>query len=168
MTIRFLMIAVALGMSLASSAAQSKDDKTLSGTITIKTGKLSTAVHGKTDDKAVGEFQFCIDQERSALQKIDFTGPGRVTYRPAPMPPMPPGVVISGPESVEPTLAVVAADGRTWLFVGKRQKPLVTPTDRGKVTTVEAVLIRRTDWAAAAAGGPRRGVSIEGCIAPGG
>lgn len=165
MNLRYLLAAAVIGAALAHPAAQS-GDKTLTGTITIKTGNGSTAVHGKSDDRAVGEFQFCIDQDRARLQKIDFTGPGRVTYRPAPRPPMPPGVVISGPENVESTLAVVAADGRTWLFVGKGQKPLVTPAAGAKVTTVDISLIRRTDWAAAV--GPRRGISIEGCIAPGG
>jgi hypothetical protein len=71
---------------------------------------------GKSTDKAVGDFLFCIDHDRSvAAQPIDFAGPARVVYRPLPPSPMPAGIVVTGPENVAATLAAVAEDGRAWL-----------------------------------------------------
>ncbi len=169
MRISSLSLATAIGLSLAHVAAQPSEDKTLAGTVTIKSKGATIAVHGKSTDIAVGHFLFCVDRERStATQPIDFTGPARVVYRRLPPPQVPAGVVMSGPENVAATLAVVAEDGRAWLFVGEGQKPILRAGDPAlaKATTANVRLVRRTDWSAAR--GPRRGTDIEGCLAPGG
>lgn len=164
-----LAVATAPALPVAHAAAQSQGDKTLTGTVTIKSKGRTTAVHGTGTDKTQGDFLFCIDQPPSApAPPADFTGSARVIYRALPAPPMPPGVVIEGPENVAQTLAVVAADGRAWQFVGKGQKPILGAADpaAAKAATTSVQLIRRTDWARGS--GPRRGTDIEGCLAPGG
>jgi hypothetical protein len=163
-----LVLLSGLGLVLASPAAQSPKHQTLTGTLTIKTKGATTAVLGKLPDKAEGEFMFCIDQERSAPQAIEFSGPGRVVFQPMPKPPMPEGITITGPEMVAPALAVLAEDGKAWLFIEKGQKTSFLAGDPllGKATRVNIQTLRRTDWAAAR--GPRRGISLEGCLAPGG
>jgi hypothetical protein len=111
---------------------------------------------------------FCIDQDRAAAQPIDFTGAGRVIYKPMPPLDVPAGITIEGPEMVEPTLAVIAESGQAWLFVGKGQKPLLAASDPAlaKARTVQIRGLQRTDWAAKF--GPRRGTDLQGCLAPGG
>ena len=116
-------------VSVASLAGQG-NDKTLRGTVTIKTNGYTVAVHGKAGQPDT-EFLFCIDQDRSApAQRIEFTGPARVMYRAVPIAGIPAGVVISGPESVANTLAVVGEDGNAWTFVAKDQKPLLAGGNR--------------------------------------
>ncbi len=163
----FVLVA-GLGLALAHPSAQSPQSQTLIGTLTIKTNKATTAVLGKSLDKKQGDFMFCIDQDRSAPQVIDFSGPGQVVFQPMPRPPMPDGIKITGPEMVAPSLAVVAEDGKAWLFIAKGQKPPLPAGDPllARATTVNIQMLRRTDWAAEY--GPRRGISLEGCLAPGG
>ena len=149
-------------VSVASLAGQG-NDKTLRGTVTIKTSGHTVAVHGK-GGQPESEFLFCIDQDRSApAQRIEFTGPARVMYRAAPIPGIPAGVVISGPESVANTLAVVGEDGKAWTFVAKDQKPLLAT---GNPTAVRTSIVRRLDWATGS--GPRRGTDVSGCLQPAG
>lgn len=163
-----LALAAGFGLSLASPASQSTQSQTLTGTLSIRTKGATTAVFGKSADTEQGDFMFCVDQDRKARQAIDFTGPGRVVYRPMPAPPIPAGIEVTGPEMVENTLAVVADDGKAWLFVAEGQTAPLPAGDPAlaKATTVKVVTVRRTDWAAAT--GPRRGTSFEGCLAPGG
>lgn len=157
-----------LALALTSISAQAPQPGTLTGTLTIKTQRATTAVLGRNPDTKQGDFMFCIDQDRAAPQAVDFTGPGRVIYQPLPAPSSTPGVTIEGPEMVAPTLAVIAEDGKAWLFVGKGQKPLLPQGDPAlaKATTVKVRGLRRTDWARQY--GPRRGIGLEGCLAPGG
>ena len=151
-------------VSVASLTGQS-NDKTLRGTVTIKTNGYTVAVHGKAGQPD-SEFLFCIDQDRSApAQRIEFTGPARVMYRAVPIPGIPAGVVISGPESVANTLAVVGEDGKAWTFVAKDQKPLLA-TGTANQATVGTSIVRRLDWATGS--GPRRGTDIAGCLQPAG
>jgi hypothetical protein len=163
-----LVFAAGLGISLAYPAAQSIQNQTLTGTLSIRTKGATTAVFGKNADTKQGDFMFCVDQDRSTRQSIDFTGPGRVVYRPKPAPPIPAGIEVTGPEMVENTLAVVTDDGKAWLFVAEGQKAPLPAGDPAlaTATTVQVVTVRRTDWAART--GPRRGTSFEGCLAPGG
>ena len=166
MTTRTPIIGLML-VSLAPLAAQGTD-KTLRGTVTIKTNGNTVAVHGKAAPPDT-DFLFCIDQDPAAPpQRLEFSGQARVLYRPTPISGIPAGVAISGPESVANTLAVVADDGRTWIFVAKDQTPLVTAGNKGAATTtrVGSAVVRRLDWAAA--GGPRRGTDVAGCLAPAG
>ena len=150
--------------SVASAAAQAPADKTLRGTVTIKTNGQAIAVHGKADT----EFLFCIDQERSAPQPVEFTGPARVLYRAVPIIGIPAGVTIQGPESVANTLAVVADNGKAWVFVAKDQKPLLPAGDRtlAGTTIIGASVVRRLDWSTGS--GPRRGTDVAGCLQPAG
>ena len=160
------VIVTSLGLSIAQLAAQPAADKTLTGTVTIKSNDGAVAVHGKSTDKSQGDFLFCLDRDRSgAAQRIDFTGPARVIYRPLPMPVMPEGVVIKGPENVASVLTVVADDGHAGLFVGKGQQAPAAGAN-SRAITVNVALVRRTDWASGS--GPRRGTDIAGCLSPAG
>ena len=165
---RFILIAGA-GCILAQSAAQARQDKTLSANVTIKSSGGTTAIHGKTTASPPEEFLFCVDLDRSSPQSVEFAGPARVVYRPMPPPPMPQGMVVSGPEMVASTLAVIAEDGRAWVFVEKGQKAILPSGDRAltNATTVNVNLVRRTDWAPANSR-TRRGTDIQGCLAPAG
>lgn len=153
-------------VSVASLTGQG-NDKTLRGTVTIKTNGYTVAVHGKAGQPDT-EFLFCIDQDRSApAQRIEFTGPARVMYRAVPIPGIPAGVKISGPESVANTLTVVGEDGKAWTFVAKDQKPLpATGNPAANSTTVGTSVVRRLDWATGS--GPRRGTELSGCLQPAG
>jgi hypothetical protein len=164
-----LSFAVAAGLLCAAAhpAAQAAQTATLSGNLTIQTRGATTAVLGQSPGTRQGDFLFCIDQDRAKTQNVDYKGPGRVVYRPMP-PDLPAGVTISGPEMVAPTLAVVADEGKAWVFVARGQKPLLASNDPAfaKSATVPVQGLRRTDWAPQ--NGPRRGTSLEGCLAPGG
>ena len=157
-----------LGFTLARPAAQAPPTGSLTGALTIKTKGATTAVHGSNPDKTAGDFLFCIDQDRTAPQAVDFSGRAGGMYHPMPRPDVPADATITGPEMVALTLAVVADDGQAWLFVGKGQKPLLRADDPG-LTTVKTVNVRglrRTDWARK--NGARAGTDIEACLAPGG
>jgi hypothetical protein len=154
-------------LSLARPTGQAGATKTLNGFITIKTSGGVTAVLGKKDAASnMGEFLFCIDLAQTPPPKIEFTGPARVVYRPQPLTGIPAGITISGPESVSSTLAVVPDSGKAWLFVAKGEKALLPPGDPGlaNATTVNVSIVRRLDWTNG--NGPRRGVDVEGCLAP--
>ena len=167
MKVPFAVAAITLACTFAADAVQSSQTATLSGTLTVRTQGATTAVHGESTDKTQGDFMFCIDQDRTKPQIVEFKGPGRVLYRPMPRPNLPEGITVTGPEMVEPALAVIANDGKAWVFLARGQEPMLAsdPT-LAKAVTVPVRGLRRTDWAAAK--GPRRGVSMEGCLAPGG
>jgi hypothetical protein len=162
-------IAMVVGFvcTLAHPAAQSPQTATLSGILTIQTKNGTTAILGQSTDKEQDTFMFCIDQDRDNVRSVEHKGPGRVVYRPVPQD-LPAGVTISGPEMVAPTLAVVTNDGKAWLFIGSGETSLLASNDpaSGKAITVPVRGLRRTDWAPPK--GPRRGTSLEGCLAPGG
>ena len=149
----------------ASLAAQGPTDKTLQGTINIKTGGNSIAVYGKAGQPAA-DFLFCIDQDRAGKQKIEFTGPGRVLYRATPIEGIPAGITISGPENVANTLTVIADDGKAWTFVGRGETALAGGKLPANVTRVNATVVRRLDWVSGS--GPRRGTDVAGCLEPAG
>jgi hypothetical protein len=166
---KFSSLAVAIGLATALShpSAQEPAPKTLSGTLTIKSKNATVAVVGRNPDKTQGDFMFCISQDRTKPQTIDYTGPGKVIYRPRPLD-LPPGVKVSGPEMVAPALAVVADDGKAWVFAKKGEPGILPANDpaAAKATRIDVVGLSRSDWAAEY--GPRRGISVEGCLAPGG
>lgn len=168
MRISSSLVVTALALLIAPPSAQAPKPGTLTGTLTIKTKGATTAVLGKNPDKKQGDFMFCIDQERAAPQMIDFNGPGRVIYQPAPPLDVPPGITIEGPETVEPTLAVIAQDGQAWLFVRKGKAPLLPSSDPAfaKAKTVQVRGLSRSDWARKY--GPRAGIGLEACLSPGG
>ena len=168
MRISSSIVVGALAILIAHPSAQVPKPGTLTGTLTIKTKGATTAVLGKNPDKKQGDFMFCISQERDAPQMIDFNGPARVIYQPAPALDLPPGITIEGPEMVEPTLAVIARDGQAWLFVRKGQASLLPASDPAfaKAKTVQVRGLTRSDWARKY--GPRGGIGLEGCLSPGG
>jgi len=159
-----LIAYLAAGSALAFGvvAAQTQD-KVLTAALTVKTVGHATAVHGKTADPKVGDFLFCIDQDQSGAAKaVNFTGQGRVIYRPMPVPGMPESMVGKTPESVASVLTVIAGTGEAWLFVAKGQAALQPPGAGARSTTIPVSIVRKTDWSAAS--GPRRGTDISSCL----
>jgi hypothetical protein len=164
----FSCVVIAAGVAANVMTAQTPD-RTLTATVTLKTAGYTTAVHGKAADPKQGDFLFCIDQERSGpAQAVNFPGPARVIYRPVPIAGLPAGVVINGPENIASTLTVIADNGTSWVFVAKGEKPLLPSSGAApaKPTTVNASIVRRTDWSAPA--GPRRGTDVSSCLSPAG
>lgn len=162
---KYLSCVLASIVAASGVIAAQGQDKTLSATLTVQTVGHTTAVHGKVADPKQGDFLFCIDQDRAgAAQKVNFTGPARVIYRPVPITGIPAGVVINGPESIASALTVLADNGASWVFIEKGQKPLLPAgaTAPAKATTVNVTIVRRTDWAAPS--GPRRGTDISSCL----
>ncbi len=150
----------ALAIGLAASQTQ---DTVLNAALTVKTSGHTTAVHGKVDDRKVGDFLFCIDQDRSgAAKSINFTGQGRVIYRPMPIPGMPASMVGKTPESIASLLTVIAGTGEAWMFVEKGQSALQPPGSSSRSTTVPVSIVRKTDWSNGS--GPRRGTDISSCL----
>jgi hypothetical protein len=165
----------AIVLSLTRTTGQAGAAKTLNGFITIKTttdGSTTAILGKKAPTSNDGEFLFCIDQARTASQRIEFSGLARVVYRPQPPvarpPGMPAGITISGPETVDSSLAVVPNSGKAWLFVGKGEEPVLPPGDPAlaNATRVNVSVVRRLDWNGG--NGLRRGTNLEGCLAPGG
>src|SRR5688500_17942281 len=154
MTISTWAIALA---SAASLAAQGSNDKTLRGTVTIKSEGGSVAIHGKAAPP-LGEFLFCVDQDRASAKRIEFTGPARVLYRYVPIAGIPAGMTISGPESVANTLAVIADDGEAWRFVATGGRQVLAAGDRAEATTGDVTGVRRRGCVAGSR--PRRGAEV--------
>ena len=154
-------LAIASVLAIGAVAAQTPD-KVLTAAVTIKTQGRTTAVHGKSADPKVGDFLFCIDQEQGAAAKaINFTGQGRVIYRPVAVPGIPESMLGKTPENVANALTVIAGTGEAWLFIGKGQTPLQAPGG-AKSTTVPVSIVRKTDWSPGT--GPRRGTDISSCL----
>ena len=159
---RFSCLVIGLAVAAGAGAAQTQD-KVLAAAITIKTEGRTTAVHGKTADPKLGDFLFCIDQEQTGAAKaINFTGQGRVIYRPMPVPGMPESMVGKTPESVASLLTVSAASGETWMFVAKGQAAIQPPSGGSRSTTIPVSIVRKTDWSPGT--GPRRGTDISSCL----
>ena len=155
-----LMIGLALGIGVVAAQTQ---DKVLTATLTIKTSGRTTAVHGKSADPKVGDFLFCIDQERTGAAKpVTFTGEGRVIYRPMPVPGIPESLAAKTPESVASSLTVIAGTGEAWIFVAKGQAVLQPPGSGSRSTTIPVSIVRKTDWSPGT--GPRRGTDISSCL----
>ena len=93
---------------------------------------------------------------------------GKVIYRPQPIPGLPAGVKINGPESIAPVLAIVPADRKAMLFAGKEQSASLTTAEPSlkTATTYQVGLVVRQDWQGP--NGPRRGTDVESCLAPAG
>jgi hypothetical protein len=158
---RFSGLVMAFAIAIGVAAAQAQD-KVLTAAVTIKTEGRTTAVHGKSADPKLGDFLFCIDQEQAGAAKaINFTGQGRVIYRPVPVPGVPESMIGKTPENVAPALTVIAGTGEAWLFVAKGQTALQPPAG-AKSTTIPVSIVRKTDWSPGT--GPRRGTDISSCL----
>jgi hypothetical protein len=154
-----------------TATGQSGASRTLTGHVvmtTNSTGRTAAVVVKKDAATKDVDSLFCLDLAPPAPPKIEFAGPARVIYRPQPIPGLPAGVKISGPENVASTLAVVPAQGKGWLFVGKGEKPLLAAGDpaTASAATINVSIVRRVDWIGD--NGQRRGTDLEGCLAPGG
>ena len=159
-----LIACVAAGLSLGVSvlAAQSQE-KVLTATLTVKTAGHTTAIHGKSADPKGSDFLFCVDQDRAGSAKaVNFAGPGRVVYRPLPVPGMPESMVGKTPENIASLLTVIAGTGEAWLFVEKGQPALQPPPGGARSTTIPVSIVRKTDWSPGT--GPRRGTDISSCL----
>jgi len=156
------LVAAASTLAISAVTAQTQD-RVLTADLTVKTVGHTTAVHGKAADAKAGDFLFCIDQDRSGGAKaVNFTGQGRVIYRPMPIPGMPDATVGKTPESVASVLTVIAGTGDAWMFVAKGQAGLQPPGTVARSTTVPVSVVRKTDWSAPS--GPRRGTDISSCL----
>ena len=112
--------AVAFGVVAAQT-----QDKVLTAALTVKTVGHTTAVHGKAADPKVGDFLFCIDQDRVGRRQADQLH--RPRTRDLSADPRPRNARLDGgktPESVASTLTVIAGTGEAWLFVAKGQAAL--------------------------------------------
>lgn len=146
---------------------QDAGPKSLSGQLTVTSSPSgsATAVIGRAQAGAPVDFAFCISHAKPLAAPLQYSGPGKVVYLPQPIPGLPPGVEIQGPESIAPVLGVVPEKGAGHLFVAKGARPLVDPSlkDAARYTVSS---VTRTDWAPK--GGARRGTDAEGCIAAAG
>lgn len=161
-----LVSALALPLTATGQSGQAR---ALTGHVVVttsRTGRTAAVVVKKDATSKDVESLFCLDLAPPAPPKIEFAGPARVIYRPQPIPGLPAGIKISGPESVSSTLAVVPAQGKGWLFVAKGEKPLLAVGDpaTASAATVNVSLVRRVDWIGN--DGQRRGTDLEGCLAP--
>jgi len=158
--IAYLAAGAALAIGVAAAQTQ---DKVLTAALTVKTVGHTTAVHGKVADPKLADFLFCVDQDRAGGAKaVNFTGQGRVIYRPMPVPGMPDSMIGKTPESVASVLTVIAGTGEAWVFVEKGQAALQAPGGSSRSTTVPVSIVRKTDWSNGS--GPRRGTDISSCL----
>ena len=155
------LLAAGFCLAIGVVTAQTQE-KVLTASLTVKTGGHTTAVHGKAADPKIGDFLFCIDQDQSGGGKaVNFTGQGRVIYRPMPVAGMPDSLVGKTPESVASVLTVIAGT-EAWMFVAKGQTALQPPGAASRSTTVPVSIVRKTDWSPGT--GPRRGTDISSCL----
>jgi hypothetical protein len=139
----------------------------LTGDVTVATspsGRSAVVVVKASGGKEVAA-QFCIDLAEPLAQPLALKRAGTVIYVPQPIEGLPPGVKISGPEQIAPTLAVVPVNGPAILFA-KKGTPAPSGVDAKKARTVAVTTVRRQDWVGP--NGARRGTSVEGCLSPGG
>ncbi len=163
-------IACIVALPLGMAAAQTVQPKTVKASVSVVTADYGSAI-AVVSKGAAGEpeFLFCVDLVAPLPQKIAFTGPARVVYRPLPPPVIPAGIKVDVVENVASALAVLPSSGKGWLFLEKGEKSVLSAGEAAAAgaTTVPVKLVRRIDWVAAN-GGPRRGMDIEGCFAVGG
>ena len=152
-----------IGCSTAMSVvAAQTPEKVLNGTLMVKTQGRATAVHGKAADPKLGDFLFCIDHDQAGTTKpLNFTGEGRVMYRPTPVPGMPESLAAKSPEMIAPVLTVITGTGEAWVFVAKGETA-VKPPAGARPTTIPVSMVRKTDWSNGS--GPRRGTDISSCL----
>jgi|SRR5688572_32884920 hypothetical protein len=143
---------------------------TLTGHVSISTSTTgrTTVVAVKKDAKGNADAMFCVSHPKPVAEKVAYEGPGKVTYRPQPIPGLPTGVKISGPEAIAPVLAVVASDGKAMLFVAEGQTAPLAAADPSLKTakTFKVAIVVRQDWDGP--NGLRRGIDVQSCLAPAG
>ena len=152
--------------ALAVAHAQTNDKpQSIEAHVSLTTSPngRTTAVLGRDAEKGEALFLFCISHEKLATP-VTVKGPAKVLFRPQPIAGLPPGVTVSGPQPVAPVLGILPVSGAPVLFLAEGQQ-LPDPSLQ-KATKVPVTTIQRSDWVAG--NGPRRGVSVEACVSPGG
>src|SRR5688572_16821794 len=101
-----LVAAVVASTTIVIGQAQ---PATLTGHVSIATSSSgrTTAVTVKNDAKGSVTAMFCVSHLQPIVEKLAYEGAGKVIYRPQPIPGLPAGVKINGPESIAPVLAIV-------------------------------------------------------------
>jgi hypothetical protein len=155
------LLAGVLALPPRAVAQQPAPTKTMTATVVMTTSasRRTVAVLSKGEPA----FLFCIDLAAPVPQKIEFTGPARVLYRPLPLD-IPAGFKVSGPENVSNAVAVLPTAGKGWVFLGKGEKtvlPAGDPAGAG-ATVFPASGVRRIDWVGE--NGQRRGMDVEPCF----
>ncbi len=162
-----LVVAGVLAVTLGVAAQQASKSKIVTASVAVTTSddRRNIAILSKGEPP----FLFCIDLAAPLPQKIVYTGPARVVYRPLPPVDVPAGVKVEGPEDVTSALAVLPSGSKGWLFLAKNERTVLPAGDTAAAgaTTVPVTMVRRLDWVAAD-GGPRRGMDIEPCFVAGG
>ena len=154
-------------LTLGSVHAQSKDKpQTLDAHVeaTTSSSGLTTAVLGRKGEKGEPLFLFCISHEKLPTP-VTVKGPAKVTFVPQPISGLPPMVTVTGPEPVANVLRIVPHTGAAVVFAAEGETALQA-LSRDKATVIPVTIVRRTDWVTGS--GPRRGISVEGCLSPGG
>lgn len=157
-----VVVAAVLAATLTVAAQQTGKPKSVTASVTVTTSdsRRNIAV------LATGEpaFLFCIDLVSPLPQKLAYSGPARVVYRPLPVGPIPAGIKVDVREDVTSALAVLPPGSKGWLFLAKNEATVLAAGEAAQATTVPVTQVRRVDWVAAD-GGPRRGMDIESCFA---
>ena len=150
---------------MSAQAQEAAKPQTVSAHVTVSSSKSgrTTAVLGRDGEKGEPQFLFCISHDPLSSPPA-VKGPAKVTYVPRPTSGLPPGVKVSGPERVANVLGIAPESGTPVVFAGKGQT-LDDPALQ-KATVVPVSSVRRVDWSTGS--GPRRGISVEGCLSPGG
>jgi hypothetical protein len=162
-----LLVIVCVAPLLGVATQESGQPKTLAGHLTVATSTngRTTAVAGRQSAAGEPEFLFCISHSESNVKKVEYKGPGKVTYIPQAIAGLPPGVKIEGPERIAPMLAVVPESGAPMVFLSIGQKAPADASLKG-ATTFKVAMVSRMDWARE--NGPRRGTDMAGCLSAGG
>ena len=160
----------ALVIASATILTGQTESATVSGHISISTSssRRTSVVTIRAKEKQDIQAMFCISYPQPLAEKLTYAGPGKVVYRPRPIPGLPAGVKISGPETIAPVLAVLPAEGKALLFRGEGESSPLPAADLSmkSAATFQVATIVRQDWRAS--DGARRGTSEEACLAPGG
>jgi hypothetical protein len=161
----FASCAAVAAFTLFAVHAQGENPQTVDAHVSMTTSAngRTTAVLGRDGEKGEPLFLFCISHDKLAAP-VTVKGPAKVTFRPQPIPGLPAGVTVSGPQPVADVLGIAPQSGTPILFAAKGQT-LAEPALQ-KATRIPVTTVQRTDWVVGK--GPRRGVSVEGCVAPGG
>jgi hypothetical protein len=138
---------------------------TLKGDVSVEGAKggRSTVVTVKQGAEIAA--QFCVHHADPLSTPLTMATKGAVVYVPQPIAGLPPGVKISGPEQIAPTLAVVPEKGAAILFLGNGAAA-PAGVDQKTARKVPISTVVRQDWVGP--NGARRGTGVEACLAPGG
>lgn len=136
--------------------------------ISTSTSRRTSVVTVRQSAKQGVDAMFCVTYQQPLAEKLAYDGPGKVVYRPRPIPGLPAGVKITGPETIAPVLAVLPTDGKAMLFRGEGKSSPLPAADLSTkaAATFQAATIVRQDWRGPDGG--RRGTSEESCLSPGG